>query len=195
MYQPRRYWARQAALQARPGHDGNSALYLPRRFLAHTPERRSRSEHPAQRLPMSTTSIIFGQLAAPKEGAKPLAHRGLAQPVRCRRRHQPRRPPLAKIKPGRPAPATGLGTAAGARVTDRLPAKKRTSGFVVEPREAPPGLGLPEASAEKSNNCLIEPTPDAARTERPGALARIASVGGSLLCVRHGHAAPKTSKP
>jgi hypothetical protein len=105
MYQPRRYWARQAALQARPGHDGNSALYLPLRLLAHTPERRSRSEHPAQRLPMSTTSIIFGQSAAPKEGAKPLAHRGLAQAVRCRLLHQPRRPPLAKIRPGRPAPA------------------------------------------------------------------------------------------
>jgi hypothetical protein len=27
-----------------------------------------------------------------------------------RRRHQPRRPPLAKIRPGRPAPAMGPGT-------------------------------------------------------------------------------------
>src|SRR6478736_5002 len=32
-----------------------------------------------------------------------------------RRRHQPRRPPPAKIRPGRPAPATGPGTAAAAR--------------------------------------------------------------------------------
>ena len=32
----------------------------------------------------------------------------------CRRRHQPRRPPHAKIRPGRPAPATGAGTVAGA---------------------------------------------------------------------------------
>src|SRR5215470_9998895 len=29
----------------------------------------------------------------------------------CRRRHQPRRPPPARIGPGRPAPAMGLGTA------------------------------------------------------------------------------------
>src|SRR6516162_6531516 len=28
----------------------------------------------------------------------------------CRRRHQPRRPPPAEIKPGRPAPAIGPGT-------------------------------------------------------------------------------------
>src|SRR5215472_17484591 len=34
----------------------------------------------------------------------------LAQAVRCRRRHQPRRPPLAKIRPGSPAPAMGPGT-------------------------------------------------------------------------------------
>jgi hypothetical protein len=31
------------------------------------------------------------------------------QAVFCRRRHQPRRPPLAKIRPGRPAPAMGPG--------------------------------------------------------------------------------------
>jgi hypothetical protein len=30
--------------------------------------------------------------------------------LRCRRRHQPRRPPLAKIRPGSPAPTTGPGT-------------------------------------------------------------------------------------
>ena len=33
-----------------------------------------------------------------------------AQAVFLRRRHQPRRPPAAKIRPGRPAPATGPGT-------------------------------------------------------------------------------------
>ena len=33
-----------------------------------------------------------------------------AQAVFRRRRHQPRRPPLAKIRPGRPAPAMGPGT-------------------------------------------------------------------------------------
>jgi hypothetical protein len=34
-----------------------------------------------------------------------------AQAVRCRRRHQPRRPPHASIRPGSPAPAMGPGTA------------------------------------------------------------------------------------
>ena len=34
-----------------------------------------------------------------------------AQAIFFRRRHQPRRPPPAKIRPGRPAPAMGPGTA------------------------------------------------------------------------------------
>ena len=37
----------------------------------------------------------------------------LVQALFRRRRHQPRRPPPAKIRPGRPAPATGPGTADG----------------------------------------------------------------------------------
>src|SRR5262249_39938879 len=39
-----------------------------------------------------------------------------AQMLFRRRRHQPSRPPPAKIKPGRPAPAMGTGTAAGLMV-------------------------------------------------------------------------------
>jgi hypothetical protein len=35
------------------------------------------------------------------------------QAIFFRRRHQLRRPPLAKIRPGRPAPVTGTGTALG----------------------------------------------------------------------------------
>jgi hypothetical protein len=35
---------------------------------------------------------------------------GERQPIFCRRRHRTRRPPLAKIRPGRPAPAMGPGT-------------------------------------------------------------------------------------
>jgi hypothetical protein len=35
--------------------------------------------------------------------------RGNVQAARFRRRHQPRRPALAKIRPGRPAPAMGPG--------------------------------------------------------------------------------------
>jgi hypothetical protein len=44
---------------------------------------------------------------------RPVACRALAlfQAVRRRRRHQPRRPPLAKISPGTPAPTMGPGTA------------------------------------------------------------------------------------
>src|ERR1700726_749439 len=34
----------------------------------------------------------------------------MAQAVLCRRRHQPRRPAPAKIRPGKPAPAMGPGT-------------------------------------------------------------------------------------
>ena len=40
-----------------------------------------------------------------------------AQAVFFRRRHQPRRPPLAKIRPGSPAPAMGPGTPAEKVVT------------------------------------------------------------------------------
>jgi hypothetical protein len=39
------------------------------------------------------------------------AARADAQAIFCRRRHQPIRPPLAKIRPGSPAPAMGPGTA------------------------------------------------------------------------------------
>jgi hypothetical protein len=45
-----------------------------------------------------------------------------AQAVFFRRRHQPRRPPLAKIRPGRPAPAMGPGTEAkGGATRQKLP--------------------------------------------------------------------------
>jgi hypothetical protein len=40
-------------------------------------------------------------------------------------RHQPRNPPLAKIRPGSPAPAMGPGTAAGVKVS--VAKKKETS--------------------------------------------------------------------
>jgi len=48
----------------------------------------------------------------------------LLQAYWCRRRHQPRRPPLAKIRPGRPAPAMGPGTADGRR-SGKLEIKKK----------------------------------------------------------------------
>jgi hypothetical protein len=44
------------------------------------------------------------------------------QAVFCRRRHQPRRPPLAKIRPGSPAPTIGPGTGTpGMKVSGPVP--------------------------------------------------------------------------
>src|SRR5262245_65007829 len=43
------------------------------------------------------------------------------QAIFFRRRHQPRRPPPAKIRPGNPAPAMGPGTV---EVTDQVPGEK-----------------------------------------------------------------------
>jgi len=47
-------------------------------------------------------------------GPPPLPY---AQAIFFRRRHQPRRPPLAKIRPGTPAPAMGAGTVANVSVS------------------------------------------------------------------------------
>src|SRR5262249_24277630 len=49
-------------------------------------------------------------LEAHKERAKRRSAKRKAQAIFRRRRHQPRRPPLAKIRPGSPAPAMGAGT-------------------------------------------------------------------------------------
>jgi hypothetical protein len=43
-----------------------------------------------------------------------------AQAIFCRRRHQPRRPPPANIRPGSPAPAIGPGTATAVVATSRI---------------------------------------------------------------------------
>jgi hypothetical protein len=45
------------------------------------------------------------------------------QAIFCRRRHQARRPPLAKIRPGRPAPAMGPGPGA---LRDHVPGASKT---------------------------------------------------------------------
>src|SRR6516225_3775707 len=44
------------------------------------------------------------------ENRSAVAHPKLRR-IFCRRRHQPSRPPPAKIRPGRPAPTLGMGTA------------------------------------------------------------------------------------
>src|SRR5262245_11471636 len=42
------------------------------------------------------------------------------QAIFFRRRHQARRPPLAKIRPGRPAPAMGPGTGVATRLSKKM---------------------------------------------------------------------------
>jgi hypothetical protein len=49
--------------------------------------------------------------------------------VRCSRRHQARRPPLAKIRPGSPAPAMGAGTVM--KVSGPVPKENVATGTVV----------------------------------------------------------------
>src|SRR5262245_56947374 len=52
-----------------------------------------------------------GTLDVAEDAAKEVyGLRANVQAIFCRRRHQPRRPPLAKIRPGRPAPTMGSGT-------------------------------------------------------------------------------------
>jgi hypothetical protein len=51
------------------------------------------------------------------------------QPIFCRRRHQARRPTLAKIRPGSPAPAMGPGTAAGLLPTPGLNTRLKAPAF------------------------------------------------------------------
>jgi len=54
-------------------------------------------------------SRFFGNRSVPQRRVRVAPD---AQAIFCRRRHQPRRPPLAKIRPGNPAPAMRPGTAA-----------------------------------------------------------------------------------
>jgi hypothetical protein len=57
-------------------------------------------------------SIWWGSAVLPLTQAASVGRARLAQALFCRRRHQPRRPTLAKIRPGSPAPAMGPGTVA-----------------------------------------------------------------------------------
>ena len=96
----------------------------------------------------------------------------------CRRRHQPRRPPLAKIRPGSPAPTMGPGTAAGAKLVSCIPSapappvvsvkKLVPCGAFPEPKRlkspqapvkhvphGPPGVDCPTSCVVKSNVALV----------------------------------------
>src|SRR5262249_37335774 len=68
------------------------------------------------------------------------AARRETQAIFFRRRHQPRRPALAKIRPGRPAPETGPGTGAVLKANNQLVPKTGC------PRQTEPrSKGLAEA--------------------------------------------------
>src|SRR5215831_13995817 len=115
---------------------------------------------------IAAANDVCGLIAPPK-----------AQAIFCRRRHQPRRPPPAKIRPGRPAPARGPGTAVGAKLVSvilksgatfplvvRVKAPKKPSGAFPEPKRlkspqgplkhvphGPPGVDCPTSCVVKSN--------------------------------------------
>jgi hypothetical protein len=59
-----------------------------------------------------TKGELFGNRSVPQRRVR---MRGNVQAIFCRRRHPQRKPPLAKIRPGSPAPAIEPGTAAGPR--------------------------------------------------------------------------------
>jgi hypothetical protein len=71
-----------------------------------------------------------------------------AQAVFFRRRHQPRRPLLAKIRPGRPAPATGPGTAAVSKRTTSWSPKLGAPG---RPNQGPKGWPRPSCQSQFRN--------------------------------------------
>jgi len=81
-----------------------------------------------------------------------------AQALFCRRRHQPRRPPTAKIRPGRPAPAMGPGTGTPAGSTQIAPA--RCAGFLehdwhLHPARLPVGLIQRQKATAIFWNCQL----------------------------------------
>src|SRR5215469_15631950 len=92
----------------------------------------------------------------------------------CRRRHQPRRPPLAKIRPGSPAPAMGTGT---------------TGQEIPSGQTAP--VNPPEVSPTPTTRTLKAPLGALELTEKPKLVERIKSIlggrGGSVcICWRFG---------
>jgi hypothetical protein len=82
-----------------------------------------------------------------------------AHAVFCRRRHQPRRPPLAKIMPGSPAPTIGPGT--DTDVVTTISSTAKSSAFEVKVSEV---KGVPLKEIDPSGKLKpsgIVPVPDA----------------------------------
>ena len=74
-------------------------------------------------------SAYVGAAAGRRRSRAPDGLCGLrVQAIFRRRRHQPRRPPLAKIRPGRPAPAMGPGTANAPLFHEEKPMSKVAPG-------------------------------------------------------------------
>jgi hypothetical protein len=79
---------------------------------------------------------------------------GLRQAIFCRRRHQPRRPPLAKISPGSPAPTMGAGTARNTRLDAAMifPVNKIPISTVIEGRGAQEMVALVLRAKNRSDS-------------------------------------------
>src|SRR5262245_1730093 len=73
-----------------------------------------------------------------------------AQAVFFRRRHQARRPPLAKIRPGMPAPAMGPGTAEGDVPSSPAP--------TMGPGTVEGDVPMVRLSSAKNPNCVVPPS-------------------------------------
>ena len=98
------------------------------------------------------------------------------QAIFCRRRHQPSRPPPAKIRPGRPAPTMGPGTPTSlTTMLSRLPELAELPATLRRPRFAEPYPGVstlmsraaPEATARTRPPGLRRPSRTAAITRPP----------------------------
>jgi hypothetical protein len=82
------------------------------------------------------------------------------QALFCRRRHQARRPPLAKIRPGRPAPTIGPGTGQGP--SEQTVTSKPNAAKVIRPLSPTrtpsiKALTLPTAPLLKSTKAIMLP--------------------------------------
>src|SRR6516162_1069880 len=108
----------------------------------------------------------------------PAVKPGNSQAIFFRRRHQPRRPPPAKIRPGRPAPAIGPGTDPNWKVASNV-------ALVIGPLPqfsvaiSPFALTLKEIGLKgKLSLSFVSPL------KKPGSDAiNCTSVGGSLMVV------------
>src|SRR5215510_4928100 len=116
-----------------------------------------------------------------------------------RRRHRPRRPPPAKIRPGSPAPAMGPGTARKSRISPFGNMELWTFKYVSPARRAatntgsavatePPRSGLPRLYVVASVRLKVwSYIPDVTPAGKPGNVGSVVATI-SLTSVRNGEA-------